>query len=189
MKQGGFLNNSITILQFSTRENGNCKRISSYLQDRFRNQNICSYIIGKDNFKPCGNCDYQCLKPNEHCTQLTSDERTILDQICQSRLVYFIIPNYCGYPCAHYFAFNERTVGYFNRNHELLNQYLSIPKRFIIVSNTEGFEEVVQQQTNEEPRILYLKSRKYHKRSIDGDILDSVDATADLDAFLASDFL
>ena len=63
-------------------------------------------------------------------------------------------------------------------------QYSSVPKRFIIVSNTEGFETAMQQQTKDTPVCLYLKSRKYGKQSIAGDILESADAKADLDAFL-----
>lgn len=43
---------------------------------------------------------------------------------------------------------------------------MSVPKRFIIVSNSEGeiFEKAMQQQTNDNPEILYLKSNEYGKR-------------------------
>ncbi len=70
-----------------------------------------------------------------------------------------------------------------------MNRYMNVPKRFIIVSNTEGnnFEAAMQQQTNEVPKILYLMTRKYHKQSIAGDILSSKDAKADLAAFLSTD--
>jgi len=110
-----------------------------------------------------------------------------MDKICNSNLVYFIIPNYCGLPSANYFAFNERSVGYFNLDREKTNLYKNIKKRFIIVSNTEGFDQYMQYQVNNAPDILYLKSGKYGKQSIAGDILDSEDARADLDAFLALD--
>lgn len=49
----------------------------------------------------------------------------------------------------------------------------------------EGFEDAMRQQTNEEPQILYLKSRKYGKRSTDGDLLESDAAKADLDECLS----
>lgn len=64
---------------------------------------------------------------------------------------------------------------------------MSVPKRFIIVSNSEGeiFEKAMQQQTNDNPEILYLKSNEYGKRSIVGDILESDAAKADVTAFLA----
>lgn len=109
-----------------------------------------------------------------------------MDRICRSDLVYFIVPNYCGYPCANYFAFNERSVGYFNLNRNRMDQYMSVPKRFIVVSNTAGdpFRAAMSQQTAKEPDILYLQSSKYHKRSIAGDLLESEAVKADLEAFL-----
>ena len=100
-------------------------------------------------------------------------------------LVYFIVPNICGYPCANYFAFNERTVGYFNMDREKMARYMNVPKRFIVISNTEGFEDAMRQQTDEAPQMLYLKSRKYGKSSIAGDLLESDAAKADLDEFLS----
>ena len=89
----------------------------------------------------------------------------MMDNICQADLAYFIVPNYCGYPCANYFAFNERTVGYFNLKRELMQKYMNVPKRFIMISNTEGsnFANAMKQQVNGEPDILYLKSGKYGK--------------------------
>lgn len=88
-----------------------------------------------------------------------------------------------------YFASIERSVGYFHMDRQKQAQYYSVPKRFIIVSNTEGFETAMQQQTNDTPVCLYLKSRKYGKQSIAGDILDSAEAKADLDAFLTDNSL
>jgi len=66
---------------------------------------------------------------------------------------------------------------------------MNVPKRFIIVSNTEGFEDAMRQQTNEPPEILYLKSRAYGKSSIAGDLLESDGARAYLNEFLSRDGL
>ena len=70
-------------------------------------------------------------------------------------------------------------------------QYMSVPKRFIIVSNTEGaaFDAAMRQQVNGNPDVFYLQSGKYQKKSIAGDILDSEAAVADLEAFLQADNL
>ena len=70
-------------------------------------------------------------------------------------------------------------------------KYLDVRKRFIVVSNTEGesFKQALQQQTNDVPEILYLKTRKYDKISIAGDLLESAAAGADLKAFLEKDLL
>lgn len=48
---------------------------------------------------------------------------------------------------------------------------MSVPKRFIIISNSEGeiFEKAMQQQTSNNPEILYLKLNEYGKRRIAGD--------------------
>ena len=65
---------------------------------------------------------------------------------------------------------------------------MDVKKRFIIVSNSEeNFTQAVRQQTNQEPDILYLKTRKYQKQSIAGDLMTSDAARADLQAFLAMD--
>ena len=178
--------NKCTILNFSSRENGNCARIGEYLLNYYQNK-ATVFTIDANNFAPCNTCNYQCLKPEMLCPQLNHEQRKIMDEICNSNLVYFIIPNYCGLPSANYFAFNERSVGYFNLDREKTNLYKKIKKRFIIVSNTEGFDQYMQYQVNNTPDILYLKSSKYRKQSIAGDILDSEDARSALNAFLAFD--
>ena len=70
----------------------------------------------------------------------------------------------------------------------LMEKYMTIQKRFIIVSNSEeNFTETMQQQVNDRPDILFLKTSKYQKQSIAGDLLTSEAAKADLWAFLAQD--
>ncbi len=93
----------------------------------------------------------------------------IMDSICSSSLVYFVLPDFCGFPCANYFAFNERSVGWFGQNRDKLKQYLSVNKRFIVVSNSAGenFEKALLQQANSAPEILYMKSAKYGSKSND----------------------
>lgn len=179
------MNKCITILSFSSRQNGNCAKISHFISNYYRNANVQSFTVDTQNFSACGKCDCECLKPGMRCPQLTEKQLEIMDAVCLSELVYFIVPNYCGYPCANYFAYNERSVGYFGMDQEKLERYMNVLKRFVIVSNSEGFGDAMHQQTNEDPIILYLKSRKYGKRSIAGDLLESEAARTDLSAFLA----
>ena len=180
------MNNIVTILSFSGRENGNCGNICSEIAQFYMQTNMHSYKIDRDSFPACGGCDYECLKQGLKCPVMTGEQTKIMDTLCGSDIVYFVIPNYCGYPCANYFAFNERTVGYFNRDTAKLERYMNIRKRFVIVSNSEGenFTEAMRQQTASEPDILYLKTGKYHKESIAGDLMTSEAAKADLRAFL-----
>ena len=178
----------VVIMSFSSRNNGNCAAIAEHIDQLHKRTNVLSFQIDNDSFPPCGGCDYECLKKNLVCPNLTDKQKEVMNAICDSELVYFIIPNYCGYPCANYFAFNERSVGYFNLNRSLMEKYMTVQKRFIIVSNSEEhFVQAMQQQTNDIPDILYLQSSKYGKQSIAGDILDSDEAKADLEAFLFHD--
>ena len=175
--------NNVTILNFSGRNDGNCAAIAKFVSERHANANICVYNIN-ENVEPCGKCNYECLTPGVSCASVNGI-RTIMDEAMNSDIIYYIVPNICGYPSANYFIFNERLVGYFNMDRELTAKYKSITKKFIIVSNTESdaFYNAMQQQSAE-PMILYLKTSKYGKRSTAGDILESEQAQADLAAFL-----
>lgn len=177
---------NIVLIGFSSRENGNCAAISAHIRAHYATENVRSFIMDPNTVQPCGNCNYQCLAPGANCPNLSTAQTAAMDAVCHADLVYYVIPNFCGYPCANYFAYNEKCVGYFNGDRILMQKYLEIPKRFVIVSNTEGvnFENAVRQQISAEPEILYLKSGKYGKRSTAGDILESEDARADLEAFL-----
>ena len=146
---------------------------------------MSSYDI-KNDPNPCGNCNYECLKPAELCPNVSAFQREVMDTVTNADTAYFIIPNYCGMPCANYYAFNERSVGYFNLDRNKTKAYMSVKKKFVVISNTETdqFVNALRQQVNEDPDILYLKTRKYGKQSITGDILESEAARADLDAWL-----
>lgn len=179
---------NITILNFSPRTSGNCAAICRIIQDHYVDSNvhlydICAFI------SPCSNCNYECLKPGEVCPSVTDEQTAMMDSIRCSDLVYYVIPNFCGMPNAIYYAFNERSVGYFNMDRAIMQQYMTTTKRFIIVSNTENptFTEAVRQQTAKDPEILYLKTSHYKKKSIAGDMMESTEAQTDLVNFLKND--
>lgn len=178
---------NILVLNFSPRSDGNCGHIGDLIQTFYKNSNIRSYLISGI-FTPCGTCNYECLKPNVRCPSLSREQAEVFDAICQSDLVYYIIPNFCGMPNALYYAFNERSVGYFNLDRAVMANYMAVRKRFIIVSNTQSnaFKEAMLQQTAETPEVLYMKTSKYGKQSIAGDLMDSAQAQADLLDFLAA---
>ena len=180
------MSKNIVLIRFSSRKCGNCNAISEYIQNYYSAEQVSVYTMDANSVQPCSNCDYECLTPGKNCPNLSAQQTEAMNSVCNADLVYYMIPNYCGYPCANYFVYNEKSVGYFNMDRALMQKYMSVPKRFIIVSNTEGanFENAVRQQTNSEPEILYLKTSKYGKRSTAGDILDSDDAKHDLEVFL-----
>lgn len=178
--------NNFIIIRFSSRGSGNCAAISQKIKEFHETEHSIEYIVDQTVVQTCGNCDYECLMPGKLCPNLSEKQAELMEAICNARLVYFIVPNYCGFPCANYFAFNEKSVGFFNNSEDLLEKYLAVPKRFIVVSNSKGdiFKEAMQQQTNMEPDILYMSCKKYGKRSIDGNIMDSSVAAVDLEEFL-----
>lgn len=178
---------NVCILNFSDRISGNCSNICSYIANYHKKSNIRLFDIPKL-FSPCSNCDYECLKPGVVCPNLTQHQNELLEYIAGCDITYYVVPNFCGFPCASYFAFNERTVGYFNMDRERMHRYMAAYKRFIIVSNTESatFANAMAQQAKE-PDILYLKTSKYGMRSTAGDLLESDAAVADLQQFLDKD--
>lgn len=180
------MSNNIVLIRFSSRDLGNCVGIAQYLTNYHSNDFVQNFKIDNSVVVPCGGCDYECLKPDVKCHSITESHMQIMDAICQADLVYFIIPNYCGFPPASCYAFNERSVGYFNKNRALMGKYRNIPKKFIIVSNTEGlnFENLIQSQVTGDPELIYLKTSKYKKISTAGDLMDSDEVKADLKAFL-----
>lgn len=176
---------NVVILNFSTRINGNCANIAKKIAVHGMRTNVSSYIID-GRIGPCGNCDYECLRPQVRCPNVSDYQSEVMDAVINADITYMILPNYCGFPCANFLAFNERSVGYFNMDRSVMERYMNARKRFIIVSNSENqmFEQAMRQQVKSDPDVLYLKSSKYGKQSIAGDILNSEAALADLQAFL-----
>lgn len=185
------MNKSIVLIRFSSRITGNCAAIAAKIKEHYATENVSVLSVDVTTVQPCSNCDYECLISGKNCPNLSDQLVALMDAICNADLVYYIIPNYCGYPCANYFAFNERSVGYFNLDRALMQKYMAVPKRFIIVSNSEGksFENAMRQQTESDPEILYMKTSKYSKRSTAGDMMESAEAEADLEAFLNCDII
>lgn len=183
------MDKKVMILDFSPRNSGNCANIAQKISEIYNRTNVHVFKIDADNFAPCHDCNYECLTPEAVCPVRTDTQMQIMRAATESDLIYFIVPNFCGYPNAAYFAFNERSVGFFNMDRVLTKQYMSVPKRFIIVSNTENenFRNAMQQQTSEEPKMLYLKTGRYKRRSTAGDLMDCEEAVNDLRVFIEED--
>jgi len=177
------MNNSIIVLNFSPRSSGNCQNISQFIAGYFNHSNVRLFSVVME---PCSGCDYECLRKGAECPKCSENQSNLMDAIASASEVYYVVPNFCGYPCANYFAFNERSVGYFNGDRKKLQEYMAVKKRFVIVSNTESesFVKAMSQQVQGEPEMLYMKTSKYKKVSIAGDILESEEARADLEEFL-----
>ncbi len=174
----------ICVVSFSSRADGNCSQIGKLICSLTKNSQL--FDFSSFEIHPCGKCGYECFSDPEKCPFSADMERRLLDEIVRSDLTYFILPNYCDYPCANFFIFNERSQCYFQGRPELLDAYEKVPKRAVVVSNTneENFRQAMAYQSYAEPNILFLSAKKYEKVSIQGDLLTNEKAVSDILAFV-----
>lgn len=179
---------NIVVISFSGRANGNCHNIADKICGEFRNEKVTLYDFSAFRINPCGECMMECFKNRENCPFFGDKAFELYEAVGNSDLTFFVVPNYCDFPCSNYFAFNERGQCYFQGREELMKSYLRIKKRFIVVSNTEkaNFIRVFQDHVTEgeQPDILFLSARKYNRMSIKGDLMEEEKAVADLAAFV-----
>lgn len=174
----------ICVVSFSSRAGGNCSQIGKLICSLLEDSQL--FDFSSFEVHPCGKCGYECFSEPEKCPYSADMERRLLDGIIHSDLTYFVLPNYCDYPCANFFVFNERSQCFFQGRPELLDAYEKVPKRAVVVSNTnvENFRQAMAYQAYEEPDILFLSAKKYGKGSIQGDLLTSEKAVSDIAAFV-----
>lgn len=176
------------ILSFSGRTGGNCEKIAAEIQILLRDRDAVCYDFSKFVLHPCGQCRYDCFQKDGVCPHGDDPEYEICDTVANSEMSYFIVPNYCDFPCANFFAFNERSQCYFQWHAARLERYLAAPKKFITVSNTgrENFLTAFRDHVPEgtEPDTLFLSARAFGKISIQGNLMDSEEARSALRRFL-----
>lgn len=176
----------LTIISFSGREGGNCNAIARQIEKQFESEEVHIYCFSQLSLTPCGKCQYECFNERLNCLFVEDKTYEMYDSITNSDLAIFIVPNYCDYPNANYFTFNERSQCYFQGHEELLEQYERVSKKFVVVSNTgkDNFISAFQYQTNKEPDILFLSAKNYGRVSIKGDLMECEEAREDLNLFL-----
>ena len=169
------------ILNFSGRSNGNCGRLA-------RSINGEVIDIGSLNLHGCRGCQYECFQNPACCPHIEDDIKMLYQRILVSDEVVFFIPNFCDYPCSDLFIFNERGCCIFGNNAELLDRFLTIPKRFVVISNTNKshfqhfFDEMlVKDQT---AKVLFLSAKEYNCDSIQGNLVDVPVVRERLNVFL-----
>jgi len=170
----------VSILSFSGRSDGNCHDIASVIEQTLLAEHRVTVIeLSDTDVSPCRNCGYTCFYESV-CPNINDDVAGIYDLICSSKLAFFIVPNYCDFPGALFFIFNERGQCFFRNDPDRLELYLSIEKKFIVVSNTEqeNFRKVFKYhvQENSSPDILFLAAKEYSLISIEGGLMRSEQA-------------
>lgn len=93
------------IVSFSSRKGGNFGKIGAYLANMIPDSQLFSFA----NFtiRPCGDCGYECFQSREACPHFQDMEYRLMDAITNSMAAIFVVPNYCDYPNANFFAFNS----------------------------------------------------------------------------------
>lgn len=175
----------ICVITFSSRKNGNCHQIGELIGSL--SSDVKQYHFSDFEIHPCGNCHCECFTKGDLCPWIEDKECELLDAVTNSTLAYFVLPNYCDYPCAHFFIFNERSLCYFQNDQERLDAYERVPKKVIVVSNTNEnhFRDALSYHADPAPDILFLPAKKYGKASVNGDLLSSEQAVADLRKFIS----
>ncbi len=177
----------VTVVNFSGRERGNCSAISRVVMDAHASDEARCCHMGALPVHPCGGCAYECFGREKPCPYQEDGVYEIYARVTSSHLAYFVVPNYCDYPNANFFLFNERSQCFFQHRGELLDRYLAVPKKFIVVSNTgrENFTRAFQYQVSEgeRPSILFLSAKKYGKVSLAGDLMSSAEAKEEVARF------
>ncbi len=174
---------SICIVSFSRRGGGNCAAIAELI--RKHHGGARSFDFSEFCITPCGDCGYRCFGGRD-CPYSDDKESELLEAITGSELAYFIVPNYCDFPCSDFFVFNERSCGYFQKNAARLSEYLRVPKKFVVVSNTNkaNFETAFSYHCDGTPDILFLSAKEFGKISIAGDMLSADAAIEKLGKFI-----
>lgn len=174
------------IVVFSSRKNGNCEHIARFIQNDLRINGEIFYFSGKM-IVPCGKCRYNCFQECGSCPHLADGEDKLLAEICAVEEAIFVLPNYCDFPCANFFIFNERSNSFFQHHPERLERYLQVPKKFIVVSNSQSdhFREAFAQHTDREPNILFVSSRACGTLTTGNGLMDSPVAQDQIRTFFA----
>ena len=172
------------IISFSSRPNGNCSQIGKLISSL--TQHAVLFDFSKFDLHPCGHCAAECFAAREDCPYSEDKEFEILDAVLHSDMVYFVLPNHCDYPNANYFIFNERSQCFFQGRPDLLEKYLKVPKRSIVISGTnrDNFIRALAYQSDQEPEILFLSAKEYGKNSIRGNLLTSEEAVKRVRQFI-----
>ena len=156
----------VLVINFSSRDNGNCKVIANYVKDLFSESVV--YNFSDLDFTRCGHCGYECFRT---ATCPKEDGLSCLNkELLDSNKIVFVVPNYCGFPCSNYFIFNERTCGLFAGRRDLLQKYLEIDKDFLVISNSNFnmLKEAMSYQVSnkENVKCLFISSRNYANNSL-----------------------
>ena len=83
------------IVTFSSRSGGNCSQIGNLIASMTKNPVL--FDFSEFDVHPCGRCASECFAEKAKCPYFEDKEYKILEAIMHSKMVYFVLPNYCDY--------------------------------------------------------------------------------------------
>jgi len=154
---------TVSILSFSGRKNGNCAAIAAYLKQLYGDDAVI-YSFGDFKLTPCGDCNHECFSSGkETCPNKGDMTKTLYEAVMNSDVSYYIVPNYCGYPCSNFFVFNERGLTCYWQAPEILERYNRAKKKFIVVSisGADTIRTALSYHCEGDAELLVMGSRQY----------------------------
>ena len=173
------------ILNFSSHREGNCYHLARLVEEILGGEAKIVDFSDLD-VHPCGKCSYDCFRGNR-CPLEEDGIPGLYEAIDGAEEVIFIVPNYCGYPCGNFFAFNERGYSWFAGRKDRMARFAEVPKRFVVVSNSEShhFSEAFSYLVKDRnPEICYLATRKFAMNSFGGNLAQAPGVREILEVFL-----
>ena len=109
------------VISFSGRRDGNCSAVAQAVRDALSGRDSVQYFdCSALALTPCGGCGCECFQARERCPYFDDPVFGMYDAVTRSSMSYFVVPNYCDYPCANFFLFNESSQCYLQGRPELL---------------------------------------------------------------------
>jgi len=174
-----------TIINFSGRHGGNCYDVANLIKVALNECDVELFHMCDIKIAPCGYCNYECLDFADACV-IDGDAAGIYTSLCNADIAYFILPNYIGWPNANFWVFNERKQGFFGRKPNLIDRYMQLDKKFVVISNTDkdNFCRVFSSHVKGEPDILFLSTKDFDAGGVRGGMMGSTKAQTTLKEFV-----
>lgn len=177
-------------VSFSGRQHGNCDRCLGYCLEQLaaKDADTAAVYIREHPVRPCTDCEYACFSGALCPIHDSMDD--IFDQCDRADVILWALPAYRGHLPSAYFAFSERLEGYVQRGVDIEATILKKAHIILIGNSTAGADtardEVLADFGPFSPAFVMLSSRDYHRRSIDGDMIEAEPVRQELDRFIQS---
>ena len=74
---------NVTILNFSSRNQGNCAHIADHIAVHNTETNVHTFVMDQ-RISPCNGCNYECLMPGATCPNVSQYQQEVMGAVLQS---------------------------------------------------------------------------------------------------------